>query len=418
MRRILKILILAAFLLSHTQSLLAVITYSPSPPNVDQEVTFTVTHPDGISQGRVLWNFGDGVLPLWDNPTVFKEYRRKGTYSVSARYMTLRNQDVIDRVSVTVVERRRISLSPLYPIVNTLITFRAENFVSPIVDWDFGDQTYITGRTTETHSYTSPGTYTVTASDLISETNFTTTVRVSTEATGPRATFQIYFVQLRFDDGKSYKIVPKDFSPLNVYADIKYEGTGIFRAQWILDGAPLGIVTRAMPFARQITIDTSDIISLPTITPGIHEVSLRVTDPPTENPIPAIRYFVALEKPEIKRVDLSLTKVTGLDKTEITVSKDYIEAPTEKHFLLKGSIRIEGDREMPRVLMRVYLDSEIVDQKLMENVKPNADIEFETSIYNASSEQKKVYLFFYNISQKPPELLYVKRYILRPKKKE
>ncbi|MDH5707225.1 MAG: hypothetical protein OEZ45_14545, partial [Candidatus Aminicenantes bacterium] len=191
----------------------------------------------------------------------------------------------------------------------------------------------------------------------------------------------------------------------------------IFRAQWILDGAPLGIVTRALPFARQITIDTSDIMSLPTITPGIHEVSLRVTEPPTENPIPAIRYFVALERPEVARVDLSLTRVTGLDKTEITVSRDYIEAPTEKYFILKGSIRIGVDREIPHVLMRIYLNNEVVDQKLIENVKPNAEIEFETSIYNASSELKKVYLVFYNISQKPPELLYIKRYILRPKEK-
>ncbi|NIO48369.1 MAG: PKD domain-containing protein [Candidatus Aminicenantes bacterium] len=417
MREILKIIQLTAFLLIYAQTLMAVITFSPSPPNIDQQVTFTVTHPDGISQGSVLWNFGDGTLPIWNNPTIFKVFERKGIYTVSASYRTLRNQDVMDTVSVTVVERRKVSFSPLYPIVNTPVTFRAENFISAVVDWDFGDGTFVTGGTSETHTYTSPGIYMVAAMDLISETIFTAAVRVSVKATGPGATFQIYFVQLRFDDGKSYKIVPKDFSPLHVYADIKYEGTGILRAQWMLDGAPLGIITRALPFARQITIDTSEIMSLPTITPGIHEVSLKVIEPPTENPIPAIRFYVALRKPEIEKVDLSLTKVTGLDKTEITINGDYIEAPAEKYFLLKGVVRSEVERNIPYVLMRVYLNNELVDQKMIENLKPNEKIEFETSIYNATPGLKRIYLTFYDISRKPPLLLSVRRYILQPKEK-
>ncbi len=411
-------MLITAFCFLFTRNLLSTITYSPLKPNVGQEVSFTVTHPDGIAQDRVLWNFGDGTPAGYDSSSVVKIYLRKGVFNVSASYTTLRGQSQTDRVTVTVVERRRITNSPLYPAVNTPVTFRAENFFSALVRWNFGDGTEITGSTVETHTYTATGLFTVTASETAGAAQgatFTTTVRVAAEARGPRAAFQIYFIQLRFDDGKSYKIVRKDFSPLAAFADIKFEGTGVLRAQWVLDGNPMGIITKTLRYAGQATIDSSEIISLPTITPGIHEVSLRIIEPQTEYQVPAIRYFVAQARPEIDRVDLSLTKVTTLDKTEIAMDRDYIEAPRGEYFLLKGAIRSEIEKEIPFVLFRIYLDDKLVDQKLLENVKPKQKIEFETSIYNNSPELKKIYLAFYDISVKPPVLLYFKRYILLPR---
>jgi len=419
MRKNLKTFLIVAFIIVSTPSLMATITHSPSQPNVMQVVTFTVTHPDGISQSRVLWNFGDGTPAGWDTTSVVHTYMQKGTYTVSARYTTFKGQDVTDRTTFNVVERRRITNSPLYPAINRPVLFRAENFFSTVIPWDFGDGTQIVGSTTETHIYSRPGVYTVTAEDSVAQGRlFSTTVRVSTEEKGPRAAFQIYFVQLRFDDGKSYKIVPKDFRPLTVYADIKYEGTGILRAQWMVDGVSFGVISRSLAYAKQTTVDSSEILSLPTITPGIHEVSLKVVEPQTEYLVPTIRYFVALEKVGIEKVDLSLSRVVSLDKAEIKVDRDSIEVPAKGYFILRGSVKSEIEKELPFMLMRIYLDNKLVDQKLLENVRPGDEIGFETSIYNTSADLKRIYLTFYDISEKPPLLLSIKRFLLRPRAKK
>jgi hypothetical protein len=421
MRKNLKIFLIAASLLIFAPSLMSTITYSPSQPNVEQGVTFTVSHPDGISQSLVQWNFGDGTPPGWDTVSVVHTFMRRGTYTVSASYMTLKSQNVTDRVTLTVVERRKVTHSPMYPVVNRPVTFTAENFFSTVVNWDFGDGTQPTGGRTETHVYTIPGSYTVRAWDsaVVGQgLSFSTVVKVSTEEKGPRAAFQVYFIQLRFDDGKSYKIVGKNFEPLAVYADIKYEGTGILQVQWMLDGFSFGgVISKPLAFAKQTGIDSSEIMSLPTITPGIHEVSLKIIDPPAGYSVPAVRYFVALEEPKIERVNLSSTKFFGLDKTEIKVDKDRIEAPLEQYFVMRGSVKSEIKKELPFLLLRIYLDNKVVDQKLMENVKPGQEIEFETSIYNASPELKNIYLVFYDISEKPPTLLFIKKFILQGKGK-
>ncbi len=417
-----KIFLTAAFLLMFTPGLMATITYTPSQPNVEQGVTFTVTHPDGISQSLVQWNFGDGTPPGWDMVSVTHTFMRKGTYTVSASYMTLKSQNVTDRVTLTVVERRKITHSPMYPVVNRPVTFTAENFFSTVISWDFGDGTQLTAGRTETHLYTIPGNYTVRAWDygLVGQgLSFSTVVKVSSEEKGPRAAFQVYFIQLRFDDGKSYKIVGKNFEPMTVYADIKYEGTGILQVQWMLDGYSFGgVISKSLAFAKQTRIDSSEIMSLPTIIPGIHEVSLKIIDPPAGYSVPAVRYFVALEEPKIETVNLSSTKFFGLDKAEIKVDKDNIEAPLEQYFILKGSVRSEVEKEMPFVLLRIYLGNKVVDQKLMEKVKPGQEIEFETSIYNSSPELKSIYLAFYDISVKPPTLLFIKKFTLRGKEKK
>ncbi len=85
---------------------------------------------------------------------------------------------------------------------------------------------------------------------------------------------------MRFDDGKPYKVVSRN-EKLTAYADIKYEGTGILRAQWEVDGMPLKPVTAGLPFADSTIINSGEIPGLPTTIPSIHEVNLRVFQPRT-----------------------------------------------------------------------------------------------------------------------------------------
>lgn len=389
----------------------ATISYTPFQPNVEQSVTFTVTHPDGIVDNKAQWDFGDGTPSSWNSTTVTKIYRTAGTYTVKASYWTNKQQYVTDQTTITIVEQRRITFSPLYPVINRPVTFRAENFLSTNIRWDFGDGTVIScNSTTETHIYENPGTYTVKAWDWCGNTvaTISTTLNVSEEK-GPRAAFQISFINLRFSDGKSYKVVPKDFEPLIAYADIKYEGTGILNAQWLVDGKPFKLVSKSLPYAKQTIIDSGSIPGLPTQIPGIHEVSLKIIQPQTEYSIPVIRYFVSSARAEREKVNLLVSKALNLDEIEIPISIDSIKAPAKDYFLLKGIVKSENETLIPYVLLRIYLGNELVDQQLIKNLKPKGEVEFETSIYNPSSEPKTIYITLYNISQKPANLIFIKK---------
>ncbi len=406
-----SVFILGAILIFF-QNLMATINYSPSQPNVDQNVTFTVTNPNGIAGNKVQWNFGDGTPLQWGPTVMNKVFTAKGTFTVRATYRTNKQQQITDQRTITVVERRKISFNPFRPYIGKPVTFTAQNFLAATIRWDFGDQTVINnGSTVETHVYTKPGTYIVRAWDWSGNTvnPISTTVTVFSEIRGPRAPFSISFIQIRFEDGKSYKVIPKDFAPLISYADIKYEGTGILRAQWIMDGKPFRFITQSLPFARDTIINSGKIPGLPTQIPGIHEVTLRIIEPQVEYAIPVIRYFVPLKVVEREKAVIRLLKVTSLDGIEIPVTVDTIGIPAEGYFLVKGSIKSINESLIPFAVLRIYLDSELVDQQLIRNLKPRQEIEFETSIHNASSLARRIYITLYDISRKPPVLLYLKR---------
>jgi len=394
------------------QSLMAMINYSPSQPNVDQNVTFTVTNPNGIPGNRVQWNFGDDTPLQWGPTVMNKVFMAKGTYTVRATYWTNKQQQITDQRTITVVERRKISFNPFRSVVGQSVTFTAQNFLSTNIRWDFGDQTFINnGSNVETHVYGKPGTYIIRAWDWGGNTAnpISISVTVFSEIRGPRAPFHISFIQIRFEDGKSYKAVPKNFEQLIVYADIKYEGTGILRAQWVVDGKPFRAITKSLPFARDTIINSGKIPGLPTQIPGIHEVALRIIEPQTEYEIPVVRYFIALKVVEKEKAVIKLLKVTSLDGIEIPITVDTIGIPKEGYFLVKGRIKSTNESLISCAVLRIYLDSELVDQQLIRNLKPKQEIEFEASIHNTSSLDRRIYITLYDISQKPPELLYLKR---------
>lgn len=412
LRRLKIAICIFSFFILIYQNLFATINYSPSQPNVEQQVTLTVTNPNGIAGNRVQWNFGDGSPIQWGPTVKTKTFTSQGTYTVSAIYETINKQQVTDQRTITVVERRILSYTPFRPFVGHPVTFTAQNFLSSDIRWNFGDQTVINnGSTKETHVYTMPGTYTIKAWDWNgnSAVAISIVITVLQEIRGPRAPFRISFIRLRFADGKSYKVVPKDFEPLIAYADIKYEGTGILRAQWLVDGSPFKIISQSLTFARDIIVDSGKIPGLPTLIPGIHEVSLRIIEPQTEYTIPVIRYFVPLKDAVKKKAVIGSLKVMSLDSMEIPMRIDAIGLPAEDYFLIKGSIKSTNESDIPFALLRIYLDNELINQQLIKKLKPNQEIDFETSIHNPSFSAKKIYITLYDISRSPPELLYLKR---------
>jgi hypothetical protein len=109
---------------------------------------------------------------------------------------------------------------------------------------------------------------------------------------GPAAPFAISLLRLRWEDGRTDVSVTQGFTPLAAYADLKFEGTGMLQAQWVLDGVPIGTFVRQLGFAGVATLDTGMFLPLPTTELGEHLVSLRILTPEATFQPPVIRYFV------------------------------------------------------------------------------------------------------------------------------
>jgi PKD repeat protein len=497
-----RIVLTAALLTLSAYPMYATVTYTPSQPNVEQQVTFQVTNPSGIIiAGSVQWEFGDSTTASGPT-TVTKAYTAARTYLVEVTYNTAARAPVwkTETVAITIDERRRISFAPNNPLVNQTVTLIAENFLSSSIRWDFGDGTPLALLSSMvTHAFTWPATFMVRARDLggasvanitasltiridaarrrityspvypvvgrpvafnaenfytnrikwdfgdgtppvtssINETHIylksgTFTVRAwdwegrygeaqtqaitVKEEKGPRAAFQISFIQLRFEDGKSYQVVAKDFRPLVAYADIKYEGTGLFQAQWLLDGQPFGNTTKAMPFSNFINIDSGKLPALPTQMLGMHEVSLKILQPQADFKIPAIRYFVSAGTgPELKRVDINILAAEGLEGMECSLEQDVLQAPSGSYAIFRGNIQSRNITPVPWALFRIHVGSELVDQQLVKNLRPGEKREFVTSIFNPSPDPKMLYITFYDITKEPPSLLFFRKLILQQK---
>lgn len=202
----LETILIAALLFFFAETLFASITYAPPQPNIEQQVTFTASHLDGISASTVQWNFGDATS-TYGLTTVTKIYRAIGVYTVRISYRTNKNQQISEETSIAVGENRRISFTPAYPSVNKPVTFKAENFLSTRILWNYADDTLPECKSTiVSHTYTRPGRYTVRAKDWCGDSiaTISATIQIAQEEKGPRAAFQIYFIQLRFEDGKPY----------------------------------------------------------------------------------------------------------------------------------------------------------------------------------------------------------------------
>lgn len=199
-----------------------------------------------------------------------------------------------------------ILATPAVPAKNTLVTFTLTGVTTGLVDWDFGDGKGQAGGVVTTHTYRANGLFPVRATYVpIGSPALTTTLlqlRVA-NLTGPAAPFTISSLRLRWEDGRTDQTVDRDFLPLIAYADLKFEGTGLFQAQWTLDGIPIGIFTEQLAFANTVVFDTRRLIPLPTTEPGEHIVSLQILSPQVTFQVPRIRYFVRLESQEPPRVD-------------------------------------------------------------------------------------------------------------------
>jgi len=414
-------------LLTAAVALRAAITFVPSLPNVEQSVTFTVTDSLTIQTNLgVNWDFGDGSTTTGYSVNATHVYLNTGTFTVRAAYMAMPaggGQVPVPRTGqalVAVSERRAVTFSPGSPVVGQMVSFQAANFLAPLIRWNFGDGTPpLTSGLNVTHTYRQPGAFPVTVLDNGGDSLFPIQVPVlvnAGEATGPRAPFRVSYLVLRFEDGKSYKVVPKDSVGLKAWVDIKFEGSGLLQFDWLLDGAILRQETRTLTFARQVSFDLPLAQGLPTLMPGLHSLTLRLRSPRPEFDLPVIRYFVtagAAAPPTAPRVVMDITAAVGLDGQSTPLITNSLSVPVGGYGLFKGQLRNESRSTVALGLLRVTIDGRVSDLQVVRNIGPGETRTFLTSVFRQSAKEGKtretIFVSFYDLSTKPPLLLVARR---------
>ena len=393
-----------------------IISLTPAPM-LGQPVSFRA---ENFLSASIQWSFGDGAPAIIGGPSISHVYSSPGNFQVTARDFGGSSLSAITLgVSIGVdVSKRRITYAPPRPAAGFPVTFTAAGFYTAQILWNFGDgNNPVTGSTAIVHAFAKPGKYTVQAWDWNGAVGGPTAAFVPVgEPAGMRAAFQIAVLQLRFENGLTYKVVPRRFAPLAAFVDIKYEGTGLFQAQWLVDGMPFGAVSQALPMAQSATFDSGRILGLPTELTGMHEVSLRILSPDIGFKIPVIRYFVSAETglPLERGLDLKVETAEGLQGVDCTLTMGELRAAAGPYFILHGKLRSSLPGAVKFGLLRVHLGTDLIDQQLVRGLAPGEARGFTTSFRSLSSGTRILYITLYDITDaSAPRLLALQKITVR-----
>ncbi|PKN37918.1 MAG: hypothetical protein CVU62_09365 [Deltaproteobacteria bacterium HGW-Deltaproteobacteria-2] len=140
---------------------------------------------------------------------------------------------------------------------------------------------------------------------MIGTDTATINLTVTGEAGG---TLGIRRISVYFGNGRAETTVMKYASDLKAYADIRYNGSGLLKGYWEVDGRLLSYVSQPLPAGQQITLATPDIPALPTFETGTHTLRFVITNPePGQGiPLPVLVYFVTTDEAAVKQAGLTL----------------------------------------------------------------------------------------------------------------
>ena len=154
---------------SSTTPLSASFTWSPTSPQVGQQVTFTASASGGTSPYTFSWTFGDGSSAT--GAIVTHIYSSPGTFTVNltakdsgSPQQTATSQQLITVTSAASPLTATFTYNPTSPVVGQTVTFTASanGGTTPYsFTWNLGDGFSGTGSSI-THAYSSAGTFTVT----------------------------------------------------------------------------------------------------------------------------------------------------------------------------------------------------------------------------------------------------------------
>ncbi len=258
---------------------------TPTNPRVNQLVRFEALN---FIRKTIIWYFGEGSY-LRGSAVQTHRYKKAGTYNVMAKDIDTNQGFVISSVVVS-PDNRFVQVSKSDVGIGEAITVSARNFYGESVLWNFGDGTVNIGGVTATHVYQSPGNYTIMARDEGGAGS--KTFRINVKVFGISDKIALEIAELRFDNGKYYKVVTRNSENLNPILRLKMRGTGIITGYWMFDGSPYGLINEfsSMGEVKEITTDKS--LPIPTISPGLHTISFRLTKPDADVVFPILRFYV------------------------------------------------------------------------------------------------------------------------------
>ncbi|HDP95459.1 MAG TPA: PKD domain-containing protein [Candidatus Aminicenantes bacterium] len=263
------------------------IQFSPASPREDQPVYFEAVN--FLQPTSIHWNFGDGTREV-NGSQIMHRFQQAGTRTVSAVDGTLSHPPV--STSITVLpENRFITVSAPEVLMNRPVSVAAQNFRGDLVLWNFGDGVQESGGHEVTHTYAQSGTFTISARDENGESTrqFTATVTVR----GIDDEVLVDVAEIRLDNGKYYKVVPRKSRALYAVLRMKMRGTGIVSGQWIVDGQPYEFFNELAIQGELKEIRTRELPGLPVLDPGLHTITLELTRPNQLNVVfPVLKYFV------------------------------------------------------------------------------------------------------------------------------
>jgi PKD repeat protein len=263
------------------------IFYTPAMPRVDEPVDIQA---QGFNSDLIDWIFGDGSPLVTYSPAVSHRYQNPGSFTITAKEHGL---DVApESKAITILpENRSLSLSAPEVRPDEPLTVTAINFRSRLILWDFGDRTVVSGPPVMTHAFQRAGNYVITARDEngASEKKIQVTVKIL----GVSDQVNLEIAEITLDNGKYYKVIPRNSPSIRALLKMKLRGTGIVSGYWIVDDKPYQFFNETVYQGQIKTIITPEIPGLPVFNPGMHTITVQLTRPQGEAVVfPTLRYFV------------------------------------------------------------------------------------------------------------------------------
>lgn len=125
-------------------------------------------------------------------------------------------------------------------------------------------------------------------------------------ATPATADLRITRMQLSFENERAEITVKRNQPGLKARVDIRFDGSGLLRGYWEVDGRVLSNVTQNLVYGNAIRLTTPEIPFLPTFVDGTHRVRFVITQPVQEIEFPQAIYYVTADEAAATLVPLRL----------------------------------------------------------------------------------------------------------------
>ena len=140
------------------------ISFSIISPFVGQTVSFTASN---FSSNNLKWNFGNGIKNGGNR--INQKYTSPGNYTVKVSDLSIASLPEVTKNITIKPDNRSISINNNNPSLYQPITFTANNFTSPNIEWDFGDGKKQNGNQKTSHFYSRRGQFRVKVKEIGSD---------------------------------------------------------------------------------------------------------------------------------------------------------------------------------------------------------------------------------------------------------